>query len=173
MDCHDEIGTNASIVQAFHAQVKQNFARYGIGFAGRIGDIMPVSLDELIIKGKEIFGVERVEVGGAKPASITRVAIVAGGGDDVELMDEAEALGAQAYISGEWYTRMLPSGEFERCWAEANRAACQKYAESSKMAMLGYSHAATEFLVMKSQMAGWFGNRGFQVECVEQSDWWR
>jgi len=41
------------------------------------------------------------------------------------------------------------------------------------MALLGFSHAATEFLVMKEQMAGYFQRRGLQVECLEQSDWWR
>jgi putative NIF3 family GTP cyclohydrolase 1 type 2 len=173
LDCHDEIGTNASIVQAFQMQVEQSFVEYGTGFAGRLGVIRSVSVDELIAKGKGIFGVERVEVGGARLASITRVAIVAGGGDDVDVMEEVEGLGAEAYISGEWYTRTTPSGESGRRWAEANRAACQMYAESSKMALLGFSHAATEFLVMRNQMADWFRRGGFQVECLEQSDWWR
>jgi putative NIF3 family GTP cyclohydrolase 1 type 2 len=44
--------------------------------------------------------VERVEVGGAEPAHITLVAIVAGGGDDVKVMEEAKTPGAQAYIKG-------------------------------------------------------------------------
>jgi putative NIF3 family GTP cyclohydrolase 1 type 2 len=173
LDCHDEIGTNASIVQAFQVQVERSFAPYGSGFAGRIGTIQSLGRDELITRGKEVFGVDRVEAGGAEPPSITQVAIVAGGGDDVELMEEAEALGAQAYITGEWYTRTIPADESERGWAEANRAACQRYAESTKMALLGFSHAATEFLVMKGQMAAYFQRRGLQVECVEQSDWWR
>jgi putative NIF3 family GTP cyclohydrolase 1 type 2 len=173
MDCHDETGTNASIVQAFQVQIAQSFAPYGNGFAGRIGTIQPVSLDELIARGKEVFGVDRVEAGGAEPRSITRVAIVAGGGDEVELMEEAEALGAQAYITGEWYTRTMPAGESERGWAEANRAACQTYAELTNMALLGFSHAVTEFLVMKEQMADYFRRRGLLVECLEQSDWWR
>jgi putative NIF3 family GTP cyclohydrolase 1 type 2 len=173
MDCHDEIGTNASIVQAFQVHVEQSFAGYGNGFAGRIGVIRSVSLDELIARGRRVFGVERAEVGGAEPAHISRVAIVAGGGDDVEVMEEAEVLGAQAYITGEWYTRTMPPEESERRWAESNRAACQRYAETSGMALLGFSHAATEFLVMRSQMAEWFRHQDLQVECLEQSDWWR
>lgn len=173
MDCHDEIGTTASIAQAFQVQVEQSFAQYGIGFAGRIGLIGPIDLEGLIAKGKEVFGVERVEVGGAEPESITRVAIVAGGGDDVAVMEEAEALGAQAYISGEWYTRTMPSGESDRRWAQGNRAACHAYAESSRMALLGFSHAASEFLVMKGPMADYFQRMGLEVECLTQSDWWR
>jgi putative NIF3 family GTP cyclohydrolase 1 type 2 len=173
LDCHDEIGTSVSIAQAFHARVERSFAPYGNGFAGRIAAVSPVSVAELIARGQEAFGVERVEVGGVEPARITRVAIVAGGGDDVELMEEAEALGAQAYITGEWYTRTVPPEDSERRWAETNRAACQSYAASSGMALLGFSHAASEFLVMRDQMAGWFRRRGLPVECLEQSDWWR
>jgi hypothetical protein len=88
-------------------------------------------------------------------------------------MEEAEALGAQAYITGEWYTRGNPGAEDDGEWVEANRAACLAYAESSAMALLGFSHAATEFLVMERQMAGFFANRGYQVECLRQSNWWR
>ena len=173
LDCHDEIGTTASIAEALGAQVEGSFAPYGSGFAGRIGTIRPVRLEELIARGREVFGVDRVEIGGAKPIAINRVAIVAGGGDDVELMAEAEGLGAQAYITGEWFTRTVPVDESERRWADANRAACQAYAESSRMAMLGFSHAASEYLVMETQMAGFFEGMGLTVECVAQSDWWR
>lgn len=173
LDCHDEIGTNASIVQAFQVHVEHSFVEYGNGFAGRIGSIQSIGLDELIHKGKGVFGVERVEIGGAKPLSVTRVAIVAGGGDIPEIMEEAERLGAEAYISGEWYTRTMPPDDSGRRWAEDNKSACQIYAQSSKMAMLGFSHAATEFLVMKSQMADYFQRNRLDVECLGQSDWWR
>jgi putative NIF3 family GTP cyclohydrolase 1 type 2 len=173
LDCHDEVGTNASIVQAFQVTVEEHFAPYGHGYAGRVGTIQPTDLHDLIEKGKRVFDVERVEVGGGQPTVVTRVAIVAGGGDEKELMEEAEALGAQAYLTGEWYTRTEPPEEDERRWAEANRAECQAYAASSKMAMLGFSHAATEYLVMKGQMADYFRRRGVEVECLAQADWWR
>jgi putative NIF3 family GTP cyclohydrolase 1 type 2 len=173
MDCHDEIGTNASIVQALEVRVERSFARYGRGYAGRVGTIPPTTLDELVSRGKEIFGVGRVEIGGGHPARITRVAIVAGGGDDVELFQEAEELGAQAYITGEWTTRTTPADPEGREWAAGNRTACQAYAESSEMALLGFSHAATEFLVMKTQMADCFRQKGLEAICLAQSDWWR
>ena len=173
MDCHDEIGTNASMVQAFQIAIEEQFARYGHGYAGRVGTIQPTSLHDLIEKGKRVFGVERVETGGGRPTTVTRVAIVAGGGDEAALMEEAERLGAQAYITGEWYTRTEPLEEEERRWAEANRAECRAYAASSGMAMLGFSHAATEYLVMKRQMADYFRRQGLEVECLPQADWWR
>jgi len=173
MDCDDEIGTNASIVRAFGVQVERYFARYGNGFAGRIGSILPISFEELVKRGREIFRVDRAEIGGTKPTTITKVAIVAGGGDNPELLEEAELSGAQAFITGEWYTRTTPRDERGKEWAEANRTACRAYADASKMALLGFSHAATEYLVMKSQMADYFKRKGVQVTCLEQSDWWR
>jgi putative NIF3 family GTP cyclohydrolase 1 type 2 len=173
MDCHDEIGTNASIVRAFDVQVKRSFAKYGNGYAGRIGSIACVNLDELVRRGKKVFGVDRVEIGGARPCSITNVAIVAGGGDDLEVLEEAEQMGAQVFITGEWYTRTTPRDEQGREWAARNKATCKAYAESSKMALLGFSHAATEYLVMRTQMAGYFRRKGIEVVCLEQSDWWR
>ena len=173
MDCHDEIGTNASIVQALGVDVERHFAPYGNGYAGRIGSIAPVSLDELIAKGREIFGVERVEIGGARPPLVSRIAIVPGGGDDAKLMEQAQAFGAQAYVTGEWTTRTTPPDEGGKEWAAANRAACMAFAEGANMALLGFSHAATEYLVMTSQLTGYFERQGLQVACLEQSDWWR
>jgi putative NIF3 family GTP cyclohydrolase 1 type 2 len=173
MDCHEEIGTAASIVQAFDLQVEKRFLPYGNGFAGRIGSIAPIGLDELIEKGRRIFGVDRVEVGGAKPKVITRISVVPGGGNDPELMAEAEGAGVQAYIGGTWTMMTTPLDEGVRAWAESNRAACLAYAEKTRMALLGFSHAATEFLVMKTQMADYFQQKGLPVECLEQSDWWR
>ncbi len=173
MDCHDEIGTNASIVEAFGVQVEQAFAEYGHGFAGRIGSIAPTELDELVSRGRAVFGVDRVEIGGGKPATIRRVAIVAGGGDDPELLEEAERRGAQAYITGEWYTRTLPVAQEEKEWVEANKAACLAYAHESGMALLGFSHAASEYLVMKRQMVSYFEAKGVRATSLEQSDWWR
>jgi putative NIF3 family GTP cyclohydrolase 1 type 2 len=173
LDCHDILGTNASIAEAFGAHVTRNTAPYGIGFAGRVGTIHPTTLDDLIDRGKEVFGVDRVDVGGARPEPITRVAIVAGGGDDTDLFEEAEGLGAQVYITGEWTTRIQSPDQEGQAWAEANRAACQAYAARSGMALLAFSHAASEFLVMRRQMAPYFEQMGLPAICLEQSNWWR
>jgi putative NIF3 family GTP cyclohydrolase 1 type 2 len=173
LDCHDSTGTNASIVEAFDVKVERSFAEYGIGFAGRIGTIRATGLDELVNRGKQIFGVDRVEIGGARPETITRVAIVAGGGDETALFEEAEGSGAQAFITGEWITRTRPPDEQGQAWATANRAACRAYAKTTGMALLAFSHAATEFLVMKGHMTSYFGRKSLPTTCLEQSDWWR
>lgn len=173
MDCNDTIGTTASMVQAFGMSVEANIAQYGNGFAGRVGSVAPVTLDELVARGKDLFGIARAEIGGQQKSSIKRIAVVPGGGDDTRFFFEAEEAGAEAYITGEWYTRSAPKEEKDRAWVEKNRSACIAYAEKSGMAFLGFSHAATEFLVMKNQMSEYFGEKGLRVVCLEQEDWWR
>jgi putative NIF3 family GTP cyclohydrolase 1 type 2 len=173
MDCHETAGTSASIAQALGVGVKSRFDPYGPGFSGIVGTIGEQTPDRLVKRGKQIFGVDRVEIGGARPASITRVAVIAGGADAPRLMAEAEGLGAQASITGEWYPRTLPRDQAGREWAETNLVACRAFAEQTGMALLGFSHPATEFLVMKRHMADFFKGCGLPVECLPQSDWWR
>ena len=173
MDCNDEIGTNVSIAEAFGIRIESSFSPYGNGFAARYGTMAPLTLEELVARGKHLFGVDRVEVGGPKPVAITKVAIVAGGGDDIEDLQEAERLGAQAYITGDWHPRLQPTPPNNRRWAENRNAECHAFASQTKMALLGFSHAASEFLVMKTQLAPYFRQHGLPVTCLEQPDWWR
>lgn len=173
LDCHDQIGTTASISRAFRVRIESSFARYGNGFAGRVGFIRPTSLQKLIGEGQKYFGVSHVEVGGKSIDVIKKVAIVAGGGDDIELFREAEELGAEVYITGEWYTRTQPRDEDGKRWAKANRLECLNYAARSSMAFLGFSHAATEYLVMRREIKSYFRKKGVFVRCIPQADWWK
>ena len=71
LDCHDEIGTNASIMQALGARVEQGCAPEPPGYAGRIGTIAPTTMEELAQRASSLFRVNRVEIGGARPALIS------------------------------------------------------------------------------------------------------
>jgi putative NIF3 family GTP cyclohydrolase 1 type 2 len=173
MDAHDQYGTNISIINALQAQKVQPFLKYGAGFAGRIGEIDAISVSELALRCRDIFGIDRVAVGGAVSQPITKVAVVAGGGDDPEIFKEAEALGAQAYLSGEWFTRLALENPEARAWAVQNGQACRNYVEGSKMAFLAVSHAASEFLVMRKEMKEYFRDAGLDAMEIPQKNWWR
>jgi putative NIF3 family GTP cyclohydrolase 1 type 2 len=173
LDYHPRLGTGASMAQAFSLRQQVPFAGVEQGYAGRVGSISPVSVEALEDVGKRVFGVDRVERGGSDPGPVSRAAVVPGGGDDPMLLQEAEQLGAQAYISGEWYTRVRPPDEGSRRWAEENTAACRAYARKSQMALLAFSHAATEHLAMELQMAPYFREMGLRAFCVRPADWWR
>ena len=120
-----------------------------------------------------MFQVDEPKLGGVKPERASRIAVVAGGADDTGIMKEAELLGAEVYLTGEWYTRLNSSNPENMKWSDANRKECQEYVESSNMAFIGVSHAASEYHVMRTQMKQYFQEQGLTVTCLEQSDWWR
>jgi putative NIF3 family GTP cyclohydrolase 1 type 2 len=169
MDTNREIGTNEAIVEALNAEVLEAFYPYGIGFAARVCKIAPVGVDELITRVQEIFEVPYLDVDGFRGGNlIEKIAVVPGGGDNVEAMEIAEGFGAQALITGEIHTRH--SGD----WGEQNDAQVTQYAQQTKMALIGASHAASEFLVMKTQMVPYFQNTfDISASALKQSPWWR
>jgi len=173
LDCHHEVGTNSAIIQAFDGQVVDEFLPYGKGFAGRIVTILDTTFPKLLARGKDVFGVDRTEQKEGGFGVIKKIAVLAGGGDDADGIAEAEKLGAHAYITGEWYTRTLPLDPRNQEWAQTNREACQSFAEKSPMHFLGFSHPATEFLVMKTQIVDFFYRLGLEASAVPQDDWWR
>ena len=83
-------------------------------------------------------------------------------------MREAESKGAQAYVTGEIHDRIVDD-DGRRLLAET-----RAFASQTPMALIGVSHAASEHLVMETQMPEWFTSR-FQVQVVPipPSTWWR
>ncbi len=168
MDIHPSIGTTAAIVEALNGSVEDRFWPYGDGHAGAICAIEPMSTHELIEKAKGIFDIPYVDVAGLTHQKITKVALVAGAGYKVGEMRGVEARGAQAYLTGEIFDRI--DNEYgRRLFNEV-----QEYARITEMSLVGVSHAASEYLVMKTQMVKWFeANFGVRAELLPLSRWWR
>lgn len=173
MDCNIEIGTNTSIIQATELSDVELFDEYGLGYAGRIGNITPTRFDDLVDRVKSIFEIDEPKIGGTTDRSISKVAVVAGGADDVSIMKEAESLGADAYLCGEWHSRLESSNPGNMEWSESNKKECFKYVADSSMAFIGVSHAASEYLVMERQMKPYFEELGLSTKCMKQDNWWR
>jgi putative NIF3 family GTP cyclohydrolase 1 type 2 len=173
LDCHDEIGTNSAIAQALGVTVEKSYIEYGIGYAGRIGSIKEEKADSLLKKIRKIFGVSRTEVGGCLNAGVKRIAIVAGGGDDLEYMKYAYNDSCDMYLSGEWYPRYTPEEKEGRERVARIKQEIMEFARNTKMLLVGVSHAASEFLVMKTQIKDYFKNKGLPTTPVTQKDWWR
>lgn len=164
MDTSQVVGTTASIVEALDGTVEERIWPYGTGYAGVICRITPASTDQLAARLAGIFRVERLEIEGAWRERIERVAVVAGVGDDPDAMHDAEMRGADAWITGELHVRI--EGERGR----------RKYAEvkalHTSMSLFGASHAATEHLVMRTQLARWFEGRA-PYDTIDEPTWWR
>jgi putative NIF3 family GTP cyclohydrolase 1 type 2 len=168
LDYHETLSTARSIAAALGARPTRGFLPYGPGHAGVMAEIAETSAAELEESLLRIFGVPYLDVAGARPDSIRTVAIVAGAGDRVEQMAIAESAGAQAYITGEIRARI------DTEYGHSRFADVERFAASSSMALMGVSHAASEFLVMRNEMRAWFAER-FTVNTVPlpETHWWR
>jgi len=173
LDCHDEIGTNTAIVQALGVSVEKSYIEYGIGYAGRIGTIEREETPPLLKKIREIFGVSRLEVGGCLNAEVKRVAIVAGGGDEPQYLKQARDNSCDMYLSGEWYPRYTPEDDEGKERVARMNEEISEFSRNSRMILVGVSHAASEYLVMKTQMKNYFEEKGLPTTAIRQRNWWR
>lgn len=123
---------------------------------------------ELIEKLKQIFQVPYVDFIGMAHDKIERIAIVTGASDKVEVIQEAESLGAQAIISGE--VRCSRADPYGR----AKYKKVMAHIPHTAMSLLGVSHAASEHHVMQSQMVPWLKtNCQVEARTIMMEDWWR
>lgn len=167
LDYNEKISTNNAIAEALQATVESKFLPYGNGYAGLIAIINPISTVDLIAKLKQIFRIPYVDYAGKSLERITKIGIVAGGGDDIEYSKISRERGAQAYITGEIFSRHNSN------WARQNTSKLQNYVKTSDIGLIGVSHAASEFLVMRTQIPEWFKeNFGLSVIPLSQSKWW-
>lgn len=167
LDIHPKISTNQAIADALELKQIKDFFPYGNGFAGKLGKIKSISTDQLIIKLKKIFNVPYVDFAGIKHNDITRIAIVAGCGDKVELFQESENNQTQAYITGEIHCHI------NNVKGKTKMAVAKEYIKNTKMSMIGVSHAASEFLVMERHIAKYFKNIfKITVEIIPLKKWW-
>lgn len=167
LDYNENISTNRAIAEALQAKIKSKFLPYGNGHAGLIATISPISTVDLITKLKKIFGIPYVDFAGKNLERITKIGIVAGGGDEIEYSQTSRKSGAQAYITGEVFSH------YDSDWGKQNTAKLQNYAKTVDISMIGVSHAASEFLVMETQIPEWFEeNFGLPVISLYQNKWW-
>jgi len=173
LDCHDDIGTNTAIVRALGVSVEKNYIEYGIGYAGRIGTIEREQTPSLLKKIRRIFGVSRLELGDFLNAEVERVAIVAGGGDELEYLKKAYDNSCDMYLSGEWYPRYTPEDDEGKERVARMYDEISDFSRNTRMILVGVSHAASEFLVMKTQMKKYFEDKDLPTTPIPQQNWWR
>jgi putative NIF3 family GTP cyclohydrolase 1 type 2 len=168
LDCHAQLSTSHSMAAALGARITDVFFPYGSGHAGVIAEVEPTSVAALSVTLQAVFDIPYLDIAGADPGAVRRVALVAGAGDRVAEMRNAEALGAQAYITGEIHSRIATE------YGRARFAEVEEFARQTGMALLGVSHAASEFLVMRNEMQAWFKSRVVDpVKPLSEPHWWR
>jgi len=167
LDIHENISTNLAICHALRGEIVDRIMEAKFGYGGLICLISETDTYSLIGKLVKIFCIPYVDFEGRTNCSITKVAIVAGGGDRVKYMAEAEQKGAKAYITGEVHHHI------DTDYGRMKYTEMLDYAKETKMSLVGVSHAASEFLVIKTQLSTWLRNTfHLDVNPIEESVWW-
>lgn len=168
LDYHTQLSTSHAMATALGARVTGAFFPYGPGHAGVIAEIAPSTVADLCTTLQAVFDVPYLDIAGSTRDIVRTVALVAGAGDRVAEMRNAEALGAQAYITGEIHSRIATE------YGRARFAEVEDFARHTGMALLGVSHAASEHLVMRNDMPAWFRSRFAEpVTLLPEPHWWR
>ncbi len=166
LDCHDTISTSRSLARAAGVSVDGVCAGYHGGQAGVIGRVDETPLDAFVQGLRDALGVGRIETH-APSDSVARVAVVAGGAAFPLLMQEAIDRGCDTYFTGDF--RVRHGGP----WAEEHRPQFDAFIEKAPINLIGGSHYATEALVLRNEMLGWFNSLGLAADFVPQEDAWR
>lgn len=168
LDYNAKISTSQSMADALEAKVVGSFLPYGNGDAGLFCEIRACSQAELTDRLMRIFRVPYLDVAGQPKDDISRIAIVAGVGGGTTHFAAAEEWGADAYVTGEIAPRIK-----DDFW-DQELPPLLEAGKNSKMALIGVSHAGSEFLVMERDMKPWFETHfGIHVEAIGEEKWWR
>ena len=169
LDQHRTLGTTAAMVSAINGQMEESFYPVAGDNCGMICTITPLSLAAFEQNMHTIYGVHYIDSKGPVPDQVERVAVVAGVADEVELFESIGDKQIDVLLTGEIHIRI----EGERGRTKFERVT--QYAETrSPMRLVGVSHAASEFLVMRTHIKPWI-KEAFNLGAVPlpQQTWWR
>ncbi|MBE7121539.1 Nif3-like dinuclear metal center hexameric protein [Bacillus cereus] len=169
MDFHQTYGTSISIAKALQANAIDGFAYGGPENepVGLICEIDETTTEKLQKRLKQLFNIPYTDFEGKQHDSIKKIAIIAGCGDVVSLMKEAEEKGAEAYITGEIHCHI------DNDYGRHKYSLIMDYVKETNMSLIGVSHSASEYLVKETLMYDWFKeNFDVDVTLIPQETWW-
>jgi putative NIF3 family GTP cyclohydrolase 1 type 2 len=169
LDCHPAISTSGAIADGLGLRRVGTFAPYYAGDAGVIAEQPPEPFAAFAARVQRLCELPQLDPEQIRFAGrlVARVAIVAGGGDDPADLARAEALGADTYLAGHWWTPH--PGD----WSDRNRAALRDLLPNCRMNLLGASHDGSELVVFRDRLAPLFAGWGLDVTLLRQDDHWR
>lgn len=168
LDYHKQLGTNVAIADSLQAEIVDGILPNENGdpliLICHIDETTTAALENRL---RDIFDIPYVDFEGKRMNNIRRIAIVAGCGDKVDWMKEAEEKGVQAYITGEVHCHI------DNDYGRTKYKEMMKYVKDTSMSLIGVSHSASEYLVKKTLMRDWF-EQNFNVQTVmlPQEKWW-
>ncbi|MFD3449474.1 Nif3-like dinuclear metal center hexameric protein [Microbacteriaceae bacterium 4G12] len=168
MDFHQEVGTSVSIAKRFEGKIVDSFGpKWNDKPLGLICEIPKTTTQDLIAKAEKVFDIPYVDFEGVQYENIEKIAILAGCGDVVQLMKEAEEKGAQAYLAGEIHCHI------DNDYGRYKYGLMMDYVKETTMSLIGVSHSSSEYLVKKDVMKDVFDTMFETTQIlIPQEKWW-
>jgi putative NIF3 family GTP cyclohydrolase 1 type 2 len=169
LDCHSEISTVIALAKALKLRDWQMFApHYGgaEGVHGRVSDTTFGKFAELLAEVTELPYIRYNQIRfNGQP--VEHIALIPGGGDQPRHLELARDLGCDTYVTGHWWL----VGDYG--YAARQREVLRELIPRLPMNLLGTSHYASEMVVLRDQMPGWFRHAGIDARFIRQPDPWR
>ena len=102
-----------------------------------------------------------------KSEQVRKVGIIAGGGSDVARIREMIELGCDTYVTGDYLNKI------ENDYGRMQKQAVLEAMDSLDINLIECSHCATEELVLRNELAGFFAALGLPAEVISQDKPWR
>lgn len=151
LDNFGPYSTGNSLAQVLGIKVEKPFAPYYGGLCGVIGET-DLTVPELKASFEKAVG-HQVSLYEYGDSNIEKVAVVAGGGNDKVLLEDALKNGANAFVTG-----ITVKNEISK---EAH-----DFAKENKISVLGGTHYSTEKFACQ-RMTDYFKNLGLDSEFIE------
>lgn len=162
LDMHPEVSPSRLCAEGLGLTGLEEFFPIADGLSGGAGIVgdTDTTVDELRIRLQAFLGDEiPVEIVAEPHARVARVAVVAGGGAQADVLTEAVGRGADTYVTGNVVTRC--SLDFVQDEVRSFRQA----ADENDVALIDATHYGTE-KPPQLKMVDWFRARGLEAEFV-------
>jgi len=169
LDYHPETSTVMALVKAIKLRDVEFFSNesgHPEGAHGRVADMTFGPFAELLAEITDLpyLRYQQIRFNGQP---VEHVALIPGGGCEPEQLLRARDLGCDTYVTGHWWM----TGNY--AYADEHRARMRELVPTLRMNLLGTSHYASEMVVMRDLMPGWFRNAGIEARFIKQPDPWR
>lgn len=169
LDCHPEISTVLALSKVLKLRDWELFAPHHgnlEGVHGRVHDMTFGTFASLLAEVLELPYIRYNQIRfNGQP--VEHVAVIPGGGNDPQQLEMVRDLGCDTYVTGHWWL----VGDYD--YAAQQRALMRDLVPKLPMNLLGTSHYASEMVVMRDQLPGWFRNAGIEAKFIKQPDPWR
>jgi putative NIF3 family GTP cyclohydrolase 1 type 2 len=169
LDAHPEISTGIALAKTLKLRDWEPFAPHGAGYEGLHGRISDTAFEQFAERLAEVTDLPHLRYSQVRfnGQTVEHVAIIPGGGDHPEYLQAARELGCDTYVTGQWW----PRGHYD--YAARQRESLRALIPALPMNLLGTSHYASEMVVLRDLLPGWFRSAGIEARFIRQPNPWR